>query len=837
MEVVVFDNKNFEKPGPAGCNMCAGIIPDSLVRNLRALGIDLPHHVIQRRIEGYRLETKGGWVDLPTPQGTSLYATFRGPGPLGMYPAAQEGFDWFLLSEAQRSGAAHMNKLVTDLIMPAEKGGRYRVLCRDGFSMEADLIVGAFGVNSNLGGVFERLDFGYRLPRTMRARQAEIPLDPDFIQREIRNRVLIFAMGWPGIRFAAITPKRQHVTVTLIGDDLGPERMHEVLDSPAVRKHLPSDWTMPSRCCSCVPRLPVSAAHNPIYDRLVVIGDAHISRYLKNGIESSFHTAKWAARALVTGTADCRQLRREYLRPCRRTYLADNAHGRVLLKLHDFISLSPTISQAHIEVAREEQRRPGRKRQLTEILWGTFTGNIPYRGILRKALSPRLQARLMQTLLKTAWRQSRSRRERAISLAGAPAVLRSDSQRIIIIGGGPAGAACAITLARERTRTNLAPSVVLIESKRFGEQQNQCAGVLSPPGPELIAQVLGEAPPPRLFQRRIKGYVLHGGGCSIYLDGEDLGDSAYALRRVELDNLLLEQAEGLGVQVVHTRATDLEVNPEGVTVYTESGSFHGDAVVGAFALDEGMARSFARRTRYQPPASLEALVCKIHPAGEEFISRLLDDCIHVFLPKQSRVDFGALVPKGNHIVVIIAGARLGIRDMQEFMALPQVAKTLPEKGEFQGYFKGAFPLGPARGIFGNRYVVIGDAAGMVRPFKGKGINSALEGGQRCAQTILGDGVFKEAFAGFVRSQRHLTRDVWYGRFVRRLVMLTSKHDLLDPFIEHARSDRALCQALFDCVSGRTTYRDVVLRRENARWLPAMVWRCLAYKTHLCRRVM
>ncbi|NIM05233.1 MAG: hypothetical protein GTN65_06370 [Armatimonadetes bacterium] len=835
VEVVVFDHKSFAKPGPAGCNMCAGIIPDSLVRNMNALGIDVPGHVIQRRIEGYHLETKGGSVDIPTPEGTSLYATFRGPGPLGMYPVAQEGFDWFLLGEAQRSGASHVSKLVKDLSMSEEKDAKFRVVCRDGFTMEADLVVGAFGVNSNLGGVFERLGFGYRLPRTIRARQAEIPLEADYIQRVIRNRVLIFAMGWPGIRFAAITPKRQHVTVTLIGDNLGPEHMQEVLDSPSVRKHMPPGWTMPDRYCSCTPRLPVSAAQNPIHDGLVVIGDAHISRYLKNGIESGFYTAKWAAKALIDGPADRCQLREDYVRICRRTYAVDNAYGRALLKLQDLISPSTAISRAHMDVARAEQRSPNARKPLIEILWGTFTGNISYRSIVRKTISLRLQVRLMWALLLTGWRRLRPRRERPARLPSPRVLSECESLRVIIIGGGPAGAACAIALARERKRAGLPPDVVLIESKRFGEQQNQCAGVLSPPGPELLGEVLGETPPSELFQRRIKGYVLHGSGCSVYLDGEEFGESACALRRVELDHLLMRQVQRAGVQVVHTRATDLEVSREGVMVYTESGSFQGDAVVGAFALDDGMARGFARRTRYRPPASLEAIVCKIHPAGEEFLPGLLDDCIHVFLPRQSGIDFGALVPKGNHIVVIVAGAGVGVDEMEEFMALPEVVKTLPQNGKVDGYFKGSFPLGPARGLYGDRYVVIGDAAGLVRPFKGKGINSGLEGGLRCAETILAEGVSREAFAGFVRSQRHLARDVWYGRFVRRLVMLTSKHNLLDPVIEYTKHNRALCQALFDCVSGRTTYRDVVLRRENVSWLPAVIWRCAARKTHLYRR--
>ena len=847
LEVTVFDHKSFDKPGPAGCNMCAGVIPDSLVRNLHELGIDLPEHVIQRRLEGYVLHTRGGSVDIPTPPGKTVYATFRGPGPLGMYPAAQEGFDWWLLSEARQAGALHVGRLVTDVRVPAAAAAPFAITCRDGSTHEADFVVGAFGVNSNLVSVFEHLGFGYRAPQTVRARQAEIPLDPEFIQDQLRNRVLIFAMGRPGLRFAAVTPKRRHVTVTLIGDNPDKAALEEVLRSPEVREHFPPGWEPPESYCSCAPRMPVSAADNPVSDRLIMIGDTSISRYLKNGIESAFYTAMWAARAICAGMGcdlgppapepaarppfSGETLRRRYVAICYGTYLWDNLFGRILFRLHDLISRSATMARAHLLVAQKEQGSGGRAKPLSEILWGLFTGSSSYRRILWKALSPRLQLRLLKATVVAAARGRHAPAEsppgRTMPLASSAGPART-GRKIVVIGAGPAGASCAITLARAARLAGGSPEIVMVESKRFGEHQNQDAGVLSPPGPELLLDILGESPE-RLFQRRIEGYVLHGSRRQIRLDGAELGEYSFAFRRVELDSLLLEHARASGVEVVRARATSVEVERDGAVVYTEGSSVRGDALVGAFALDEAMAHALSHRTRYRPPASLETLACKIHPAGLDFIPGLLDNCIHVFLPRQRGVEFGALIPKGNHITVVIAGARLSARDMGQFLARDQVARLVPAGSRVRGYYKGAFPLGPARGLYGDRYVIIGDAAGLVRPFKGKGINCALESGYRCAQAILSSGISAAAFSQVERGQRHLTRDVWFGRLIRLLVKLIGGLDLLDPIIEHAERSAALRQALFDCISGRTTYRAVVLRGENWRWLPRVMWRCLAHK--------
>jgi len=822
LQTNIFDYRDFQKPGPAGCNMCAGVIPDSLVRNLARLDVKLSEHVIQRRIQGYHVHARGGSVDLPTPQGTTVYATFRGPGPRGMYPAANQGFDWWLLSEAVAAGATSISEFVVNVRRPASDSDPFVITCRDGSTYEADVAIGAFGVNSNLLPVFEKMGFGYRAPQTVRARQGEIPLDSEFIERVLRNRVVILAMGRRGLRFAAITPKRQHVTVTLIGDNPSPEMMDELLRSPELRRHFPPGWEPPAVYCTCAPKMPVSGARSPIADRLVVIGDANIGRYLKNGIESSFYTAMWAAKALSADTS-AQSLRRRYLKECDRTYQADNRYGRALFWVHDVASRSTRITGSHLSVAAKEQRNPSGVRRMSDLLWGILTGNTPYRSTLLHALDPRLQARLGVSLIRTALRGSVSpaREVEPGSLGPVGA-----GQTVIVIGGGPGGASCATTLAREGRAAEAPPRVVLIEEKRFGEHQNQCAGVLSPPGRDLLGTVLGENPPDDLFQRRVVGYVLHGEEREIRLDGSKLGECSLALRRVELDRLLLERAVQAGVDVVHARATDLEVSPEGVVVYTEGDSFRGDVVVGAFSLDEGMARAFSQQTNYRPPAALKTLTCKIHPEGLDFIADLLEDCIHVFLPRRRGIEFGALIPKGNHITVVIAGNRLRVRDMERFLAQPNVSKLIPPGAKVSGYYKGAFPLGAARGISGDRYVIIGDAGGLVRPFKGKGINCALEGGVRCAQTILRHGISRSALSRIEQSQRLIARDTWYGRLARLLVRLIERLDLVDPVVDAASSSPALQQALFDCVSGRTTYRDVILRRGNLGWLPSVALRFL-----------
>ena len=53
ISVDVYDDKDFSKCGPAGCNRCGGIVSESLVQLLATEGINIPAKVMQRGIKSY----------------------------------------------------------------------------------------------------------------------------------------------------------------------------------------------------------------------------------------------------------------------------------------------------------------------------------------------------------------------------------------------------------------------------------------------------------------------------------------------------------------------------------------------------------------------------------------------------------------------------------------------------------------------------------------------------------------------------------------------------------------------------------------------------------------
>ena len=205
-----------------------------------------------------------------------------------------------------------------------------------------------------------------------------------------------------------------------------------------------------------------------------------------------------------------------------------------------------------------------------------------------------------------------------------------DGQTVAVIGGGPGGIACALTLKREAERSGRTLKILLFEGKRFGADYNQCAGVLSPPLQAILQEEFEINLPPELCLREIQGYALHTEENSLVLSGKEYGGVTMAVRRSEFDRYLAQQAEARGIEFIPTRATDFEFRPDGVLVFTWHGTYRADVIVGAFGLSQTMTTSLAHRTAYRPPRALETIVTKIHPTGGHtppHIPDLLDNYI------------------------------------------------------------------------------------------------------------------------------------------------------------------------------------------------------------------
>lgn len=394
--VELFEPRDYGQAGPSGCNMCGGVLSESLVQILATEGIRIPPEVIRETIDSYTLHTREGAVRIPTArQENRIAAIFRGGGPRGTEGAGIVGFDAHLLQLARAKGVQHRPARVTGITL---EGGRPHLTWRDTKGKTEsggyDLLVGAVGVNGPGLRLFESLGFGYAAGRTARAFVTELQYPRHWIRRSLGCSMHIFLLNLPGLEFAAAIPKGDQVTFIILGQGIDKALVERVLDSPQVRAVLPPMAATPLKPCLCQPHINVGEAKNPWTDRVVMVGDSAVSRLYKDGIGAAYQTAKACARTALFHGIGRGDFATHYA-PTVRRLARDNRIGWRIFTLVGMAKRWPPFRQAMLETTRREQLAPDhRPRRLSAILWDIFTGSASYGTILRRATHPALLARL-----------------------------------------------------------------------------------------------------------------------------------------------------------------------------------------------------------------------------------------------------------------------------------------------------------------------------------------------------------------------------------------------------------------------------------------------------------
>ncbi len=308
--------------------------------------------------------------------------------------------------------------------------------------------------------------------------------------------------------------------------------------------------------------------------------------------------------------------------------------------------------------------------------------------------------------------------------------MKYDAQ-VLVIGGGPAGSATALHLARAGV------SVLLIERDAFPKQKC-CGEGIMPHGVKQIEE-LGLIDAVRDAQAvPFEGITYRHGehevsGC---FPG---GEKGIGIRRLRLDVLfhqaILDQA---GVRVVRARMDHLQVDEHSAVVTCGDQSFRGQIVVGADGLNSqvrkqlGLEARRAGRNRYGGNFHLEL------PE-----SRSQYDKVEVHLSQGCEIYLTPVAPRELCVAVLcekaqaksLAGDRLG-----GLRRLAEACPSFPRELVHARTISDGFFCGPLRQtvpeVVADRTALVGDAAGFLDPITGEGLSVALVSAKLLAGVIL-----------------------------------------------------------------------------------------------------
>ncbi len=302
----------------------------------------------------------------------------------------------------------------------------------------------------------------------------------------------------------------------------------------------------------------------------------------------------------------------------------------------------------------------------------------------------------------------------------------------VIVGGGPGGSTAAWRLAGAGRR------VLVLEAREF-PRVKLCAGWVTK---RCLADLeIDPAAYPHTIQAIDTVLVGYGENLKEKLKETTWSEPAsFGIVRKEFDQYLLKRAEAAGAEVrerVRVRAVEVGVN--GVRLDIGGEWIDAEMVVGAGGYTCPVARALGG------VSSEEVIVLTRESETEVGAGRLRRATPHFGRPELfAEPDFrgyGWYFTKGDfmNIGVGCVGKRPSVHERLDVLMkrlrrsgrLPEGVKLTPFKGHAYAVHRGAARL-PA----GERFVLVGDAAGLARDFSGEGIGPAVRSARIAAEEII-----------------------------------------------------------------------------------------------------
>lgn len=398
IQIDIFESRDFSSPAPMGCNMCGGIISESLVQTLATEGINLPSTVVQRGIESYTLHMDVGSVVIKTPlHEKRIGAVYRGAGPRDIKEKRWDSFDGFLQKLTKEKGAQIIQGRVNNINW---EGGRPQVKTREGLEKAYDLLAVAVGVNSPTVKLFSETD--YEAPGTTKTFICEYYLGKELVDNSLGSSMHTFLLNIPRLEFAAFIPKGDYVTVCMLGREIDKELVLSFLESPEVKDCMPPTWILTQNACQCYPRINIKGSDKPFSERMLFIGDCGVSRLYKDGIGAAYHTAKAAATTVIFEGISADNFKKHFWPACRRVE-HDNRIGKMIFFAVGKLQKFRFARRAILRMVTMEQKWNHGQKRMSMALWDMFTGSAPYKEVFLRMLHPLFIARFLWNMIVAVW--------------------------------------------------------------------------------------------------------------------------------------------------------------------------------------------------------------------------------------------------------------------------------------------------------------------------------------------------------------------------------------------------------------------------------------------------
>ena len=428
-----------------------------------------------------------------------------------------------------------------------------------------------------------------------------------------------------------------------------------------------------------------------------------------------------------------------------------------------------------------------------------------------------------------------------------------DGSTIGVVGGGPSGTFFTFFALEFARMVGLKISIDILEAKDFTKPGpagcNNCGGIVS----ESLIQVLsteGIILPSTVIRRGIESYTLHVENgvsvietpfkeqriASVYRGAGPKGDADND--QLSFDNYLLELCKENGANVIHERVTEVERAKDGIIIRTKN-SFEKkyDFVVGAVGLNKPTCKLFQSICpSYIPPKTSRTYISEFL-LGRDAIDEYFGNSMHVFLLNIPNITFGALIPKGKYVTLVLLGTDIDKEIVSRFIQSKDVRNCFPPDIDLEANMQcNCYPMiniQAAKTAYSDRVVLIGDSSSS-KLYK-NGIGAAYVTAKAAATSAIFHGISSRTFkSSFQPACSDLDKDNTVGKFIFLVTSIIQKSRILKSGLlqmvvkeqKKPAKQRRMSSILWDTFTGSASYRNIFVRFLNPFVIIYLIWNIL-----------
>lgn len=317
---------------------------------------------------------------------------------------------------------------------------------------------------------------------------------------------------------------------------------------------------------------------------------------------------------------------------------------------------------------------------------------------------------------------------------------------VVVVGAGPIG------LYTTKLCEGLGYKVAVIEEhKRIGYPL-QCSGLIS----RNIERFFPDIRNWNVIDNEVDSAVIHSPKNEFVLKKEN---AAYVINRSRFDKKLAEMVKSK--ILLGWKATSVAVKRDRVEVNTNKGKVEGRIVVGC----DGPSSVVAKGLCVKPKEMVKGLIGIVKEVNR---SKNVD----LYFDKSVLKDgFFWKIPRGRKTEYGVFGKNVKFEDIENFFGI-------------KGYerFAGLIPIGPVKKSYFDHILLIGDAAGQVKPWSGGGVIYGLTSA-RIASSVIKMAFEKNDFSENVLGQyelrwkRMIGKQIGLGLFLRKILKVVNNTQL------------------------------------------------------------